>query len=250
MEIGNIFFAIVVVFIIGALLWHSMFASNKERAERINSLAESIPDFNVSRTISDYENRYRILIDDVSRKVCFIIDNTKNIVEFDKIISVEYIQNGKTISSKSTVRTIGGALVGGAIAGGVGAIIGGLSGDSELSTKISSISVKVLIRDISLPTINIETFNCKWTVERKPVNPTDAQCKWGIDIGKQIVDVLSVIIDDADHNSSSTNRVGNSPQNKQYVGSVADEIKILANLRDEGILTQEEFDKQKASLLA
>lgn len=246
---GYILFFIVtfVILVVGAIVASN--ASNKARREKMDSLVSSIPNFTPSNIISDYENRFRVLIDDTSKKVCIISDETTHVVDYEQIMSVEYIENGNTISSKSTIRTIGGAIVGGALAGGAGAIVGGLSGDSRSITKIRSIIVKIMIRDINSPSIEILAFDCRWTPERKPIKPDDILCRAHADAAKEVVNVLSVIIDEVDRKGTTQPQI--QPQiSKQETLSIADEIKKLANLRDEGILTQEEFEKKKASLLS
>ena len=71
---------------------------------------------------------------------------------FADIFSCELIRDGETIYKKSTTRTIGGAIVGGVLTGGVGAVIGGLSGGSKGKENIKNIELKIVVRDLSNPT--------------------------------------------------------------------------------------------------
>ena len=109
-----------------------------------------------------------------------------------------------------------------------------------------------MLRDLNTPCIEILAFDCKWTVERKPVKPDDLLCTVHSEPAKQLVNALSIIIDEVDRGRTSNNTTTREePLNEQQEkASVADEIKKLANLRDVGILTQEEFEKQKAALLS
>ena len=67
--------------------------------------------------------------------------------------------------------------------------------------------------------------------------------KEGMEHARQIADLVSVIIDDVDR------------QEKQNVstptvcGSVAEELSKLAELKEKGILTDDEFKEQKKKLL-
>ncbi len=106
-----------------------------------------------------------------------------------------------------------------------------------------------MLRDINTPTIEILAFDYRWTAERKPVNPDNILCTVHSKPAKQIVDILSVIIDEVNR-SGATKAQQSEVQNKKEGFSVADELEKLANLKDRGILTQEEFEKKKASLLS
>lgn len=249
---GYILLIIVVFVAFGIVMIMVMNSASKARGQKLDSMVSSIDGFTPSRTVLDYENRYRVLVDDTSKRVCIITNGELYVFEFDKIISVELIEDGKTISSKSAIRTIGGALVGGVLAGGAGAIVGGLSGKTKTTTKISSISVKVMIRDFVIPSINIVTFDYRWTAERKPLNPDNMFCNIGINNGKEIVDIISVAIDEADRSRNEKVKNHNQPPRigKSENISVADEIKKLAELKEKGYITEEEFQSQKQSLLS
>jgi hypothetical protein len=51
-------------------------------------------------------------------------------------------------------------------------------------------------------------------------------------------------------NKASEKMIGSAQEPAQPVSSVADELKKLKELKDEGVLTEEEFQDQKAKLLA
>ena len=112
------------------------------------------------------------------------------------------IDNGKTIHQKSTIRTIGGAIVGGAVAGSAGAIVGGLSGGSKQASVVSLVQVKILLRDVNSPSLLINTFNARnMTVEGKPIksNGTEGYIyRNGLKIAQEIADIVNVIIDEVD----------------------------------------------------
>lgn len=104
---------------------------------------------------------------DKKRKMLIYIDDkstpsiSKKEFPFSDIISCELIEDGKTIYKKSAMRTIGGAMVGGVVAGGVGSIIGGLSGGSTEQKKINSIDIKITLRDIDTPNFRFRFFEYK-----------------------------------------------------------------------------------------
>lgn len=219
----------------------------KERGEEMKKRISSMPDFTPSTKIVGVDNLYTFMVDNTRKKICYINSIGKRIIPFDKILKVELIENGTTISSKSTIRTVGGSLIGGAIAGGAGAVVGGLSGNSKNIKKISSVQVKITIREINDPSFIIDAFNAQtMTIEGKPIKPDSLEgykYKQGLTHANRIVDILRVVIDEVDNHSNIT------ANNIQQNTSIADELKKLADLKRDGILTQEEFDIQKAKLL-
>lgn len=65
-------------------------------------------------------------------------------IELKDIISFEILKDGVSISNKSVPGVVGGAIVGGMLAGGVGSLIGALSTETVTREKIKSISMKIL----------------------------------------------------------------------------------------------------------
>lgn len=193
-------------------------------------------------------------VDNESKRTVYFTDNTKLEIPFEQIISVEVIEDNEIILSKSSMRTIGGALVGGAIAGGVGAIVGGLSGDTKQQKKVSKVQVKIKVRDITKPSLIIDVFNCKsMLTDGKPIDTTTSRgegiYKLAMKTSSEIADTLSVFIDENDHAEQTTPNVTNAPSPQQSSDSIADELLKLANLRNKGILTDEEFNLLKQKLL-
>lgn len=156
------------------------------------------------------------------------------------------VENNTTIASKSSARTIGGTIVGGALAGGAGAIVGGLSGDSKIKKKVSLVQVRIKLRDINTPTLLINCFDCKAMLGCQEIDSQSATIyDEGLRHAQQISDLVSVIIDDVDR----TEKRNLSSAPITVAGSVAEELTKLADLKSKGILTEEEFNQQKTKLL-
>lgn len=243
---------IIFICIIIAIIAITIMVSNnsfKKHQEELRNLFVSIPNFTTTHYVADIDNRFVLLLDDNAKRLCIINEGEKTVLDYSQIISVEYIVNEKSICSKSTARTIGGAVLGGMLAGSAGAIVGGLSGKTTIDSKISSIVIKVMVRDLRNPSIEILAFDCRWTVKRKPVDPDDILCTSHSEPARQFVDTLIGVINEVD-NEETTVAKAQPTTPKAEIASVADEIRKLANLRDEGILTQEEFERQKASILS
>ena len=109
--------------------------------------------------------------------------------------------------------------------------------------------VKIRIKDISHSSLTIEAFNSKRMIA-STVNEIDTADAFFGKIYRQclsnanaIIDMVSVIIDEVDREERQQNC--SVTQNI----SVADELKKLVELQREGVLSQSEFDAQKAKLL-
>lgn len=192
---------------------------------------------------------YIFIMDDYF-KVLVIISTRlmeNKILNYSDIINVTYEEDGNTLFSKSMVRTVGGALVGRALMGGAGAIIGGLSGDTSQNKKVQSMNIKILVRSTTSPSINLpinligETFNTK---DEKSKNTYKSRIKEA----NAIKDLISVIIDNSNLQTTQTS-VSPSTEASKPVDNIADELIKLSQLKDAGILSEEEFQQQKKKIL-
>ncbi|WP_293738965.1 SHOCT domain-containing protein [uncultured Parabacteroides sp.] len=253
-EAGNvvaiIVFIFIAVFIIGLIMASY---NNKKIEERKESFASKIKDtdsFRPTRTINGVDNLYQFSIDNTNKKVLYLTENSKIIFEYSKIISAQLIEDNTIISSKSALRTAGGAILGGAIAGGAGMIVGGLSGDTTTNKKVSCVKVVIGLRDIDHPSLEINCFNARtMTVERKKeisINSMEGyKYKQGLSDAKNIISLLSVIIDEVSNGSDKTKE-----QERIDPSSIIDQLTKLAELKEKGLLTDEEFSCQKTILLS
>ena len=184
-------------------------------------------------------------------KVMIIISpliSSYQILNYSDIINVTYEEDGNTLFSKSMARTVGGAIVGGALIGGAGAIVGGLSRDTSQNKKVQSMAIKILVRSTTTPSINLpinlidETFNTK---NEKSKNTYKSR----IQEANEIKDLISVIIDNSNQQQATQVAINPNSEKTNLVSNIADELTKLAQLKDAGILSEEEFQQQKKKLL-
>lgn len=241
---------IIIIFIIGAILWGiiSGIISNQETKERgfiMDAKVNNMRNFTATQKVVGVNNLYTFAIDSTRREVAYIEEDKETIISYDEIISVDVIENNTVIASKSTMRTVGGAVVGGAFAGGAGAIVGGLSGNTNMKKKVTYVKVKLRLRDLSNPSLIINCFDYKTMAGGQEVKPDGMfgfVYKQGLEHAQKIADLVSIIIDDVDRKQKQI--TNNSTSN-----SVADELAKLADLKAKGFLSDEEFNTQKSKIL-
>ena len=145
----------IVFLFIGAIVWGIVSGINdrqeaKERGMKFDERIRHISGFTPSQIVNGVLNLYVFAIDKNHRKVAYIKEDKETIIPFEDIISVEIMEDNTTLASKSTMRTVGGAVVGGALAGGAGAVVGGLSGDTNMKKKVSLVQVKMRLEKLQL----------------------------------------------------------------------------------------------------
>lgn len=148
------------------------------------------------------------------------------IYKYNDIINFELIEDGKTLVTKGGLSR---AIAGGILFGGVGAIVGGVTGKRKSTETINKLIVRLTIntpfrpihRDIVF--INSKTNKSSSTYSKEIQNAKDLFAK------------LEEIKESDIINEKNC--------------SIADELIKLKSLLDDGILNQDEFDKQKEKLL-
>lgn len=156
------------------------------------------------------------------------IENNVDVFDFSDIIDYELIEDGRTLTKGG----IGGAVVGGALLGGVGAIVGG-----NASKKNKSVVNKMYVR-ISL--------KHKW-IKHITINLIATETKKNGVIYNMAKSSAEKILSLLDYIVSQT--APDSNTNNFNMVSPADEILKFKNLFDAGTITEEEFNVKKKQLL-
>ena len=187
-----------------------------------------VESFNPTKKIGNYiefdDNKKQWLIPDgfARTKVNPKVYNYKDIIEF------ELLEDGESITKGG----LGRAVAGGVLLGGVGAIVGGVTGNRKTNSIVNSLKIKITLNDINNPNVYISLIKIK--------TPTNSSIyKKSYKFAQDILSVLSIIVED---NDKPKNEVKNT-------SSDADEILKFKNLLDDGIITQEEFEKKKKMIL-
>ena len=116
MGIIFLFSAVVAIFVLVPFIATNVEKRNEKRDnERFAVLMErynSLEDFETSKKI-ERNLCFIFAIDEKNSKVAYVDENQAKIIPFEQIYKVEYIENSSVVASKSSIRTVGGALVGG-----------------------------------------------------------------------------------------------------------------------------------------
>ena len=160
------------------------------------------------------------------------------------MLSSEIFVDGETITKTARGSQLGGALIGGLALGGVGAIIGGLSGKTRSSEKVKRVDLRITVNSTKSPLHDINFMD----IEGKK---DGIVYKSAMDQARHWHGLIAVLIKMADNEDSSKEGFESLSKEKgDSTASLADELSKLSDLRDKGVLSEEEFSIQKQKLLS
>lgn len=219
-----------------------MISENKKALE---AEIQTIEDFTVTQKVFGCDGKSGIAFDDAKGAICLVIHEgglvSKRVLQTSDLLAVELFEDGNSITKTVRSSQVGGALLGGLALGGVGAIIGGLSGKTKTSNKISAVDLRITVNDVSKPLHDVAFINFE-------VEKTSLVYKQAIQQARHWAGVLDVLIKRADASSNVPLARAAVPVHGSQ--SIADELKKLAELKDTGILSEAEFQQEKMRLLA
>lgn len=163
------------------------------------------------------------------------------IYDYSQIAKVELNQDGATLASTNRGSQVLGAAVGAAAFGGVGAIIGGLSGSSTSRQTIRRISLKLITDDTEHPAHDITFFTAD--NQKKGVDPTGIVGAEAVEGLRKAEEFHALVVGAIRLSDSAKSQAPPPP-------SVAAQIKDLWDLKEAGAITSEEFEQQKQGVLA
>ena len=240
------------------------FIAENEITDKKKSMEEkldALSDFSPSQKVIGIDLKSGIAVDEGRKKICLIKQIIKDIevdlpsfqdylsielevISFRDILSSEVYVDGETVTKTARSSQLGGSLLGGLVLGGVGAIIGGLSGTKTSSNKVNRIDLRITVNRTENPIHDINFMNIISEKNESVYNHTMEQVRhWH--------GLMEVIIKRADSEDDAKQRELTEKAPKLIsTGSVADELAKLGELKKQGLLTDEEFLSQKAKLLS
>ncbi|AMQ06784.1 hypothetical protein [Sporosarcina psychrophila] len=198
----------------------------RKRIELLKTTQEEfkneVDNFVIAKQIGNF-----VAFDEVQQKWATL--NSWSTFNYSDIVDFELLEDGESIATGG----LGRALVGGALFGGVGAIVGGVTGKRKSKDVCSSLRLKVTINDMNNPVVYInfiETKTKKEGLTYKTIEGAAQEC----------LSVFQLICDKQKDNKKETI----TPPI-----SVADELLKFKGLLDLEAITQDEYDVKKKELL-
>lgn len=160
---------------------------------------------------------------------------------YDALIAVEIVEDGLTVTTTSRTSQLGGALVGGLALGGVGMLAGALTGSNTTIGQVTRIELLVKLDDMSEPVHRI-------TLHAGRLDRTSPQYKAARGEAEKWAAVVAILVRKAETAGRDARPL--SEPTAPTIPSVADELKKLADLVKDGVISEEEFTLQKSKLLS
>jgi hypothetical protein len=125
--------------------------------------------FHPSHIIFSFDNKTGIAIDETSKNVCLLKNNNhvmalgyfdtrsinRSIISYRDILEVAIFEDGDSITKTSRTSQLAGAIIGNIMLGGVGLVIGSLTGAKRTSSIVNSLEVRLIINNTQSPIISI-----------------------------------------------------------------------------------------------
>ncbi|WZY01570.1 SHOCT domain-containing protein [Bacillus sp. FSL W7-1360] len=153
------------------------------------------------------------------------------IYNFTDVIDFELLEDGSSITKGG----LGRAVAGGILFGGVGAVVGGVTGSKKSKATCDSLKIRITLNSIATPTTYINFI-------KTPTKKSSFVYKTDFTLAQECLSVLQVMC------SESSGQDHSLPDSKSGT-SEADEILKFKQLLDNGVITQEEFEMKKKQIL-
>ena len=151
---------------------------------------------------------------------------------YNQLVDFELLEDGNSIASGG----LGRAAVGGMLLGGVGAVVGGVTGKKKSKATCTQLRIKLTMRDYPDPAFYIDVITTETKKEGLVWKSTMQEVQNTLAKLQLITDSLSNDIEDESKADS-------------VVLDVTEELRKYKALLDDGIITAEDFDAKKRELL-
>lgn len=169
----GIIFTIALVFL-GVFLIFPNETGKKLTDELKNSFEGTLNKNNFKADDSYFNDDYLsgIAINESESKLAILTRNNKNdnfdfkTINFNDIVESSLTEDGVSVSKASISSQIGRTMVGIIVAGGMGAVIGGLSTNKTINNKIYKVTLNVIVNDLSNPICEFSFLNSKYSIDK------------------------------------------------------------------------------------
>ena len=221
---------LVFFLIVGAVVWATASAIGQAKLQKAedNTFASTYRgwDFFVSP-----HNRNVLAINREQGQVALGSVSAPKQYSLSTITQVEVLRDGASITSTNRGSQLAGAAIGALALGGIGLLLGGLTGSKRNQNTIHSIAIKIVVDDSTSPVHTIEFFK---SPDKKGTDSKDSF----VTAAAEKVDHFHALLVNALKNTATPAE-----------DSVALQLGRLWELKQAGALTDDEFAAQKQRLL-
>lgn len=216
----------------------STVSSNRRTLYSASSKAEE-SGFKTSRSLMEREGLFGIAIDqDHKRWMVTTSESYKpTCYNFSDLISYEIVDDGIDVVSSNA----GNAAIGGILFGTVGAIAGA-SAKREISKTCDDLHIDITVNDLQNPHIVLPLIKGKY-------DRSSEAYRAKADFAKDIASLLAYIKANSTAQPAIDTQQKIEPPHEHDSAGIYDELERLHALKEKGIITEEEFQKKKESLL-
>ena len=147
---------------------------------------------------------------------------------YSDIVDFELLEDGNSISSGG----VGRALIGGALFGTTGALLGGITGGKKSKNTCTKLQIKITVKNDIAPAVYVNLLSGEFKKD-------GFIYKSAAENAQTILSLLQLMCDENSNTSPVSGQASSS----------ADELMKFKQLLDMGAITQDEFDKKKKELL-
>ena len=236
---------IIIIIVFGVVIGITKIVITSKKKKSMEEKLYQLKNFSPTQKVMGEDGKSGLAIDEKLKKICLIKQKHGVIhiitISYKDLLSSEIYEDGVTITKTARTSQLGGALIGGIALGGVGAILGGLSGKKTSTDKVNRIDLRITVNKTDAPVHDVNFMNVEGKRGGLIYNNVIQQARhW-----HGLIKVLIRRADEEDkskENNCKIKEVGNK--------SVADELMKLAQLKGKGILSESEFEEQKTKLLS
>ena len=238
-----IFFIIIVALMVGAPILLN--ASSKDKKMKDNALQNYINFINKngisnSQSIS-LKNIARIDIETQKKLLgaYSYYESESVVLKFEQILDFEIFENGNSVVSSKT----GSAIVGGLLFGGLGAIAGA-SGSRIISDNCKTLKLNIYTTDVTNSVVTLDLLD-------KGIEKNSTEYENLKDTINKMIGFLKI--------ARESNRQAERKEDKKVIVENIEDInqnnnlsklKELAQLKEQGIITDKEFEESKKKILS
>lgn len=169
------------------------------------------------------------------------------VFEASDVLSAELYIDGECETRTSRTSQAAGVLVGGLLLGGVGLVIGGLTGKKKSRRMVSSIILRVMVNDTDNPLHEVSLLG-------RELRRDSPQAQKLIDTARTFHAKIDLMIKRADREDQLAERHAAQANQNTALGaptlSIADELRKLVDLKNSGELSDAEYQTLRARLFA